>query len=61
RALDGLRAGDGTVADVAARLGFADQAHLTRTMREHVGHPPAAVRRMLADGPPPSPQVQARQ
>lgn len=61
RAIDGLHAGDGTVADMAARLGFADQAHLTRTMREHVGHPPAAVRRMLAGGPPPSLQGQARQ
>ncbi|MCV7154085.1 AraC family transcriptional regulator [Mycolicibacterium pyrenivorans] len=58
RALDGLRAGDTTVADLAARLGFADQAHLTRTLHEHVGHPPTAVRRMLA---PPSTQVQARQ
>lgn len=47
RALDRLRHGDATLADLAAQLGFADQAHLTRTMREHVGHPPTAVRRML--------------
>jgi AraC-like DNA-binding protein len=28
-------------------LGFADQAHLCRTMRAHLGHTPTAVRRLL--------------
>ncbi|MGN9764574.1 helix-turn-helix domain-containing protein [Micromonospora sp. SD12] len=32
---------------VAAEHGFADQAHLTRVLREHVGHPPARLRRLL--------------
>ena len=48
RALDQLAHADSSVADVAASLGFADQAHLTRTVREHVGQTPAAVRRALA-------------
>jgi hypothetical protein len=34
---------------LAADLGFADQAHLCRTVRTHVGHTPTAVRRLLAD------------
>jgi len=34
-----------TVTDVAARLGFTDQAHLTRTFRHVVGDTPAAWRR----------------
>lgn len=48
RALDQLDRGDASLADVAASLGFADQAHLTRTMRDHVGLTPAASRRALA-------------
>lgn len=47
RALERLAGGDTALADLAAELGFADQAHLTRTMREHSGHSPMAVRRML--------------
>ncbi|MDR3036033.1 MAG: helix-turn-helix transcriptional regulator [Kitasatospora sp.] len=52
RAMDRIAAGAPGLADLAARLGFADQAHLTRTVREHVGHTPAALRRLLAPGPP---------
>lgn len=33
---------------LAARYGFADQAHLTRLMRRQVGLPPSAVKRLLA-------------
>jgi len=47
RALDRLEAGADDLAALAADLGFADQAHLCRTMRDHLGHPPGAVRRLL--------------
>lgn len=48
RALDRIEAGDTDLAALAARLGFADQAHLTRTVRQHVGHTPTGVRGLLA-------------
>ncbi|MEU4527616.1 AraC family transcriptional regulator [Micromonospora ureilytica] len=32
---------------LASDYGFADQAHLTRVVREQVGHPPARLRRLL--------------
>lgn len=35
------------LAVLAADLGFADQAHLTRTMRAQLGHTPSAIRRLL--------------
>jgi AraC-like DNA-binding protein len=47
RALDRLEAGASDLAALAADLGFADQAHLCRTMRDHLGQPPSAVRRLL--------------
>lgn len=53
-ALDRLERGEPSLAALAADLGFADQAHLTRTLREHIGHPPTALRRLLcapASGP----------
>ncbi|QRZ14679.1 helix-turn-helix transcriptional regulator [Paracoccus methylovorus] len=37
---------DLTVADVAAQIGFSDQAHLTRVFRQVAGETPAAWRRM---------------
>ncbi len=40
RALERLEAGERALAVLAAELGFADQAHLTRTLREHAGAPP---------------------
>jgi AraC-like DNA-binding protein len=46
--LDRIEAGEESLARMAAELGFADHAHLTRTVREEVGHPPVSVRRMLA-------------
>ena len=50
RAMDQLAEGEPSLADLAARLGFADQAHLTRTVREHLGHAPTTLRRLLAPG-----------
>ncbi|MEV4319808.1 helix-turn-helix domain-containing protein [Actinocrispum sp. NPDC049592] len=43
RALDRLEAGERNLAVLAADLGFADQAHLTRTMRAHLGSTPRAL------------------
>lgn len=48
RALDQLEAGETHLGALAADLGFADQAHLTRTVRDQVGHTPTALRRLLA-------------
>ena len=47
RALDRLEAGERGLATLAADLGFADQAHLCRTVRAQVGHTPTALRRLL--------------
>ncbi|WP_327151174.1 helix-turn-helix transcriptional regulator [Nocardia sp. NBC_01329] len=52
RAVDSLADGETGLADLAVRLGFADQAHLTRTVRDHLGHTPAALRRLLDRIPP---------
>ena len=48
RAMDRLEAGEPSLAVLAADLGFADQAHLTRTVRDHLGHTPTALRHLLA-------------
>lgn len=48
RALDRLEADEGSLSTLAADLGYADQAHLTRTMRQHLGHTPTVLRRLLA-------------
>ncbi|HEX6686633.1 MAG TPA: helix-turn-helix transcriptional regulator, partial [Candidatus Limnocylindrales bacterium] len=48
RALDRLAQGEADLAGIAADLGFADHAHLTRTVRQHLGHTPTAVRDLLA-------------
>ncbi|MFE9724213.1 helix-turn-helix domain-containing protein [Streptomyces sp. NPDC005794] len=47
RALDRLEAGESSLSALAADLGYADQAHLTRTMRQYLGRTPAALRRLL--------------
>ncbi|MGW5381415.1 helix-turn-helix domain-containing protein [Nocardia sp. NPDC003963] len=52
RVVDSLAAGETGLADLAARLGFADQAHLTRTVRAHLGHTPVALRRVFDRTPP---------
>ncbi|MFE6102041.1 helix-turn-helix domain-containing protein [Streptomyces laurentii] len=51
RALDRLEAGETSLSALAADLGYADQAHLTRTMRQYLGHTPTALRRLLAPAP----------
>ncbi|MGI5324886.1 helix-turn-helix domain-containing protein [Actinomadura nitritigenes] len=51
RAMDRLARGESRLADLAADLGFADQAHLARTVREHLGRTPTALRRLLAARP----------
>jgi AraC-like DNA-binding protein len=51
RAMQRLAAGDGDLAGLAAELGFADQAHLTRALRAETGTTPAALRTLLT-GPP---------
>jgi AraC-like DNA-binding protein len=48
RAAEAMRAGQ-SPADAAITAGFADQAHLTRRMREMVGLTPAAVLTTLRD------------
>ncbi|MFI6938080.1 helix-turn-helix domain-containing protein [Streptomyces sp. NPDC050418] len=48
RALDRIEAGETSLGVLAADLGYADQAHLTRTFRRHLGHTPTALRRLLA-------------
>ena len=40
--------GDADLAVLAADLGFADQAHLTRAARAETGHTPARLRALLA-------------
>jgi AraC-like DNA-binding protein len=46
-ALERLSAGGSGLATLAADLGFADQAHLTRTLRAETGLPPGQVRALL--------------
>lgn len=49
RALDRLAAGEPRLAGLAADLGFADQAHLCRTVRGQLGHTPTTLRRLLSE------------
>ncbi|WP_243770353.1 helix-turn-helix domain-containing protein [Amycolatopsis acidicola] len=51
KALDRLEAGESDLAALAVDLGFADQAHLTRTVRAHSGETPAVLRRLLSPSP----------
>ncbi|WP_407563153.1 helix-turn-helix domain-containing protein [Streptomyces sp. 184] len=54
-ALDRIEAGESDLSALAADLGFADHAHLTRTLRTHLGHPPTALRHLLCTGGPSTP------
>lgn len=48
RALDRIGQGESDLALLAAELGFADHAHLTRTMRDLAGYTPQGWRRLVA-------------
>jgi AraC-like DNA-binding protein len=50
-ALDRLADGSDSLAALASELGFADQAHLTRVVREGTGLPPGRLRTLLAAHP----------
>ncbi len=47
RLLDRLAQGETRLGRLAADLGFADQAHLTRTVRRHFAQAPTVLRRLL--------------
>jgi AraC-like DNA-binding protein len=47
-AIDRLAAGEDNLAQLAADLGFADQSHLARVLRQAVGLPPGRLQRWLA-------------
>jgi AraC-like DNA-binding protein len=49
-ALDQLADGETDLAQLAARVGFADQAHLTRLLRRESGWTPGLLRRMITIG-----------
>jgi AraC-like DNA-binding protein len=51
-ALERLAGGETSLARLAADLGFADQAHLTRVVRAQVGRAPSHLRLLLAGGIP---------
>ncbi|WBO69082.1 helix-turn-helix domain-containing protein [Streptomyces camelliae] len=51
RALERVEAGETSLSTLAADLGCADQAHLTRTIRRHLGHTPTSLRRLLTPAP----------
>jgi len=48
RALERIENGDRDLAGLAAGLGFSDQAHMTRTIRAHLGETPTALRTLLS-------------
>jgi AraC-like DNA-binding protein len=47
-ALERLAAGDADLARLAAELGFADQSHLSRVLRDETGRTPGALRAAVA-------------
>jgi len=50
-ALDRLAGGEQQLARLAADLGFANQSHLCRVIRNETGHTPSSLRRPSADRP----------
>jgi AraC-like DNA-binding protein len=51
RAVERIAGGETSLGTLAAELGFADQPHMTRTIRDHLGHTPAALRALLTHSP----------
>jgi len=47
--LERLAAGEQSLAGLAAEAGFADQAHMTRTLRRETDLTPGQLRRLLAE------------
>ncbi len=47
-AAEALLADESSIAEIAARAGFADQSHFTRTFVQHVGLPPGRYRAALS-------------
>lgn len=47
RAFEQLETGESTLAEIAASLGFSDQAHFSRTLRAQTGLTPTMARRAL--------------
>lgn len=56
-ALDRLADGERSLTSLATDLGFADHAHMTRTVRRETGMTPSALRQLLATGKPPESAV----
>jgi AraC-like DNA-binding protein len=50
--LTDLQDGADNLRALAARYGFADQAHLTRVVRRQLGHTPTELRGLVDGGPP---------
>jgi AraC-like DNA-binding protein len=51
-ALERIANGEDSLARLAAELGFADQSHLTRTIRQQTGHTPTQLRTLIHSGSP---------
>jgi AraC-like DNA-binding protein len=56
-ALERLADGERSLTSLAADLGFADHAHMARTVRRETGAAPSVLRRLLATGNPPKTAV----
>ena len=55
-----IRAGEGSLTDIALKCGFTDQAHLCKRFRQYMGTTPSAWRRLnrvVFDAPPQAPVV----
>jgi AraC-like DNA-binding protein len=53
-ALERLAEGERSLTCLATDLGFADHAHMTRTVRRETGAAPSVLRRLLTTGKPPT-------
>jgi AraC-like DNA-binding protein len=50
-AMERISQGEDSLARLAVEVGFADQSHLTRTIRRHTGRSPAELRALLRRSP----------